>query len=113
MSWITDSEDGVIIQVRATPRASKNQVQGLHGEAVKIRLQAPPVDGKANDALIEFLAEKLGIPQRQVVLLSGQTSRQKRISLQGVTTVQVAEALGISIARQGTLSLLEPDDNRK
>jgi len=98
MSWITDSQGGAMIQVHATPRASKSEIQGLHGEAVKIRLKAPPVDGKANDALIEFLADSLGIPQRQITLLSGQTSRQKRLSLQGVTARQVADAFGISIA---------------
>jgi hypothetical protein len=98
MSWITDSKSGVIIQVHASPRASKSQIQGLHGDALKIRLQAPPVDGKANQALIGFLAETLGIPQRQITLLSGQTSRQKRLSLQGITARQVEISLGISVA---------------
>jgi hypothetical protein len=98
MSWITDSKSGVIIQVHASPRASKSQIQGLHGDALKIRLQAPPVDGKANQALIGFLAETLGIPQRQITLLSGQTSRQKRLGLQGITARQVEISLGISVA---------------
>jgi hypothetical protein len=98
MSWITDSKSGVIIQVHASPRASKTQVQGLHGEALKIRLQAPPVDGKANETLIEFLAKTLGIPQRQITLISGQTSRQKRLNLQGITANQVGIRLGINIA---------------
>jgi uncharacterized protein YggU (UPF0235/DUF167 family) len=56
------------------------------------------VDGKANQALIGFLAETLGIPQRQITLLSGQTSRQKRLSLQGITARQVEISLGISVA---------------
>ncbi|MEI8140785.1 MAG: DUF167 domain-containing protein [bacterium] len=98
MSWITDSKEGAIIQVHASPRASKTQVQGLHGDALKIRLQAPPVDGKANETLIEFLAETLGIPQRQITLLAGQTSRQKRLSLQGITAKQVEIRLGINVA---------------
>ncbi|MEI6166554.1 MAG: DUF167 domain-containing protein [bacterium] len=98
MSWITDSKSGVIIQVHASPRASKTQIQGLHGDAVKIRLQAPPVDGKANETLIEFLAKTLGIPQRQITLISGQTSRQKRLNLQGITANQVGISLGINIA---------------
>ena len=98
MSWITDSKEGVIIQVHASPRASKTQVQGLHGDALKIRLQAPPVDGKANETLIEFLAKTLGIPQRQITLISGQTSRQKRLNLQGITANQVGISLGINIA---------------
>ena len=98
MSWITDSKNGSIIQVHATPRASKSQIQGLHGDALKIRLQAAPVDGKANEALVEFLAEWLGVPQRHITLLSGQTSRQKRLCIQGVTAHQVAEAIGINVA---------------
>ena len=98
MSWITDSKEGVIIQVHASPRASKTQVQGLHGDALKIRLQAPPVDGKANETLIEVLAKTLGIPQRQITLISGQTSRQKRLNLQGITANQVGISLGINIA---------------
>jgi uncharacterized protein (TIGR00251 family) len=98
MSWIIDSKGGAIIQVHASPRASKNQIQGLHGEALKIRLQAPPVDGKANETLIEFLAEMLGIPQRQITILAGQTSRQKRLGLQGITAEQVEIRLGINVA---------------
>ncbi|MEI6563611.1 MAG: DUF167 domain-containing protein [bacterium] len=98
MTWITECKSDVIIRVHATPRASKSQIQGQHGDALKIRLQAPPVDGKANDALIEFLSETLGIPQRQITLLSGQTSRQKRVAIQGVTARQVSEAFRISIA---------------
>lgn len=96
MSWITDSKEGLIIQVHASPRASKTQIQGLHGDALKIRLQAPPVDGKANETLIEFLAESLNIPQRQISLLSGHTSRHKRLCLQGITASQVTHALGLA-----------------
>ena len=98
MSWITDSKSGVIIQIHASPRASKTQIQGLHGDALKIRLKAPPVDGKANEALIGFLAETLGIPQRQITLLAGQTSRQKRLIIQGITAREVEISLGISVA---------------
>lgn len=93
MSWIMDSKSGVIIQVHATPRASQNQIQGLHGEAIKIRLQAPPVDGKANETLIHFIAGTLGIPQRQITLLSGQTSRRKRLNIQGISLSQVCSRL--------------------
>lgn len=93
MSWITPSKDGVVIQIHATPRASRSQVQGLHGDALKVRLQAPPVDGKANEALIDFIAGKFGIPSRRVVLVSGQTGRQKRIAVQGMTPDQAIQAL--------------------
>jgi len=98
MSWISDSTGGALIQVHASPRASKNQILGLHGDALKIRLKAPPVDGKANEALIEFLSQTLGIPPRQITLLSGQTSRKKRLKLQGISASQVENTLGISVA---------------
>jgi len=93
MSWITESNDGVILAIHATPRASKSQVQGLHGDALKVRLQAPPVDGKANEALVEFLAGTLGIAHRQISLVSGQTSRQKRIAIRGLTAGAISKAL--------------------
>jgi uncharacterized protein (TIGR00251 family) len=79
MSWITDSSAGCIITVHAAPRAARNQIQGTHGDALKIRLKAPPVDGKANRALLSFLAQCLGLPPRQLELLTGDTGRHKRI----------------------------------
>jgi uncharacterized protein (TIGR00251 family) len=85
---MTETREGIVLSIHATPRASKSQIQGLHGEALKIRLQAPPVDGKANDTLLEYLAKVLNVPRRQVILLSGQTSRQKRVSVKGITAAQ-------------------------
>ena len=94
MRWLTDTKNGVVINVLATPRAARNQIQGLHGDAIKIRLKAPPVDGKANEALVDFLSEILGIPQRQITLVAGQTNRQKRLSVQGLTMELVRLKLG-------------------
>lgn len=93
MSWITETKDGVILNIHATPRASRNQIQGEHGDALKIRLNAPPVDGKANEALIDFLSEVLDIPQRQLTLLSGQASRKKRVAVRDTTAKQILEEL--------------------
>lgn len=90
MSWITETKEGVVLAIHATPRASKNQIQGLHGEALKIRIQSSPVDGKANAALLEYLAEILNIPRQHVTLLSGQTSRQKRVLIRGITLSQAS-----------------------
>ena len=95
MSWITETKDGVILNIHATPRASKSQVQGLHGDALKVRLQAPPVDGKANEALLEFLSDTLGVPQRRLALVSGHTSRQKRVAVSGVTLHTVTKILNV------------------
>ena len=66
---------------------------GPHGDAVKIRLQAPPVDGKANDALIQLLAARLGVPRTSLELLSGQSGRQKRMLIRGLTQQQAEERL--------------------
>jgi hypothetical protein len=79
MNWFQKTSDGVVLNIRVVPRASKTAVQGVLGDMLKIRLQAPPVDGKANAALVEFLADTLGIAKSSVVLLSGETGRAKRV----------------------------------
>jgi uncharacterized protein (TIGR00251 family) len=63
------------------PGAKKSEVAGLYGDALKIRLAAPPVDGRANEALIAFLAQRLGLPKSALTLKSGQSSRRKRIEV--------------------------------
>lgn len=70
--------------IRLQPRASKNEIAGLHGSSLKIRLTAPPVDGLANDALIGFLSDKLGVARRNVCIVSGHTSRTKVVEIGGV-----------------------------
>ena len=84
-----------MLQVHACPRAAQNNVQGLHGDAVKIRLRAPPVDGKANAALVAFLANTLGVPERQVTLVGGQTGRHKRVRIAGLGAAAVRARLGL------------------
>lgn len=71
----------VFLNVHIQPRASKDEVVGEHGGRIKIRTCAPPVDGKANDHLIGFLATLFGVPRRQVQLISGETGRQKRFEI--------------------------------
>lgn len=66
------------------PGAKRTAVAGLHGEALKIRLAAPPVDGKANACLVEFVADTLGVAKSRVSLISGQTSRTKKIAVAGL-----------------------------
>ena len=82
MSWITVTKDGVILNIHATPRASKSQVQGLYGDALKVRLQAPPVDGKANKYLIGFLAGFFGVPKSKITLLKGATNKFKTVEIE-------------------------------
>jgi uncharacterized protein (TIGR00251 family) len=89
----TTEDQRVCFEVRVQPRASKTEVAGEYGSAIKIRLQAPPVDGRANEALIAFLAETLGIAARAVEIVSGHTGRTKRIAIEGLTVEQVRQRL--------------------
>lgn len=73
----------VFIAIHVQPRASRTEVVGLHGEAVKIRLKAPPVDGAANEELVRFVAERLGVPRADVEIVSGATGRAKRLRIRG------------------------------
>jgi uncharacterized protein (TIGR00251 family) len=97
MSWITQTPRGVILAIHATPRASKAGIQGLHGHALKVRLRAPPVDGKANTALIEYLAEVLDVPQRNISILSGETARHKRVLVANVDLATIALRIGLPV----------------
>jgi uncharacterized protein len=89
MTWLVADGDGVTLRLHIQPGAKKTEVAGLHGEALKIRLAAPPVDGKANACLIAFLADQLGVAKSAVGLLSGDTSRAKRVHIGGVEPAAV------------------------
>ena len=75
---------GVRFAVRVHPRASHPGVHGVHGDSLKVRLSAPPVDGAANDALVELLAELLEVPRRAVRIVSGLSSRAKVVEVDGI-----------------------------
>jgi len=75
------------LTVHVQPGAKTTGAVGLYNDALKIRLSAPPVDGKANQALIDYLAKYLGVPVRQISLESGQQSRRKRLRIQGISAL--------------------------
>jgi uncharacterized protein (TIGR00251 family) len=77
------------VGVHVQPRASRDEVVGMHGAALKVRLRAPPVDGAANDALVALLAERLGVPRRAVRIVAGGTSRAKMVEIDGTTEAAV------------------------
>jgi uncharacterized protein (TIGR00251 family) len=77
------------ITVRVQPRASRNEIVGRQGDALKVRLTAPPVDGAANEALVELLAKTLGISRRSITIVSGASARIKVVELAGVTEERV------------------------
>jgi uncharacterized protein (TIGR00251 family) len=85
MDWIRETSKGVLLPIRVVPRAAKNEIQGVHGDALKVRLQAPPVEGKANQALIRFLSDTLDIPRSQLSVASGETGRNKAVLIAGIT----------------------------
>lgn len=81
------------INVYVQPRASKTAVAGMHDGAVKIRLAAPPVDGAANAALVEFVADQLGVAKSRVRITAGLASRRKTVEVDGISAQQLADAL--------------------
>ncbi|BAO28079.1 DUF167 domain-containing protein [Sulfuritalea hydrogenivorans] len=95
MTWLTADDQGVTLRLHIQPGAKKTEAVGLHGEALKIRLAAPPVDGKANACLIAFLADRLGVARAAVSLVSGESSRAKRVRVCGVDRTSVAGAFPI------------------
>jgi uncharacterized protein (TIGR00251 family) len=86
---ITATPEGVIFNVRVIPRARKTQCSGIRDEALVVRVAAPPVEGAANDALIEFLSAALRVPRRAVQIVSGDRARHKRVTITGVTADQI------------------------
>jgi uncharacterized protein len=91
---IHESQGEVTFAVKVHPRAKKNAITGELGDALKVSLTAPPIDGRANEACIEFFAKLLKVPRSSVTIASGQNSRNKVIRVAGITTQQVRERLG-------------------
>ena len=92
---LTETPEGVILNVKAQPRSSKAGIDGLLGDAVKVRIRCAPVDGKANKELVETVADAFDLPKSMVVFKSGETSKTKRILLKGVTSARVREVTGL------------------
>jgi uncharacterized protein (TIGR00251 family) len=86
---IKASDGSVSFYVRVQPRASREAIEGGYADALKIRLTAPPVDGRANEALTRLLAERLNVPRAAVRIVAGEKSRRKRVIVAGVTREQV------------------------
>ena len=94
MGYFTETGEGVILNVRAQPRSSKSGLDGILGDALKVRIRCAPVDGKANKELVETLADAFGLPKSRVVFKSGETSKTKRIILCGLTGAEVRAVVG-------------------
>lgn len=90
---IQPTPDGVVINVRVIPRSGQSCLSGTRGDALLARLQAPPVDGKANDELIDLIAAALDVPARAVSIVAGERSRQKRVRVSGIDARTAASRL--------------------
>jgi uncharacterized protein (TIGR00251 family) len=93
MISIRDTPQGATFAVRVHPRARKNAIVGEIGDSLKLALTAPPVEGRANEACIEFLAEFLKVPRSSITIAAGQSSRNKVVRVRGLTAAEVADRL--------------------
>ena len=93
MGFLMEADGGVTLSVRVVPRASRNQIVGVESGALKIKLTAPPVKGAANEALVQFMAEWLGVRRSAVSIRSGDKARHKRVHVAGVSREQVVRRL--------------------
>lgn len=92
-AWLRQERDGCLLILHVQPGAKRTELAGQHGDALKIRLAAPPVEGRANQALVAWLAERLRVPKRDVTLVSGETSREKRVRVEGLAAATVCASL--------------------
>ena len=94
MTCPIDEQAGtLVLRVRATPKASRNAIQGTHEDSLKVSVQAPPENGKANDAIRKLLAKALKLRPSQVELKSGKSSRDKRFQIEGLTRAELEERI--------------------
>ena len=90
--WIRQREGVITLALRVQPRASRDEITGLHGDSLKVRITAPPVDGAANEHLLRFIARLFGVAPAQVRLLRGETGRDKLVAVSGATALPAALA---------------------
>lgn len=94
--WLSEGPAGCILTVHVQPGARGAGVVGVHGDALKIRIDAPPVDGRANQALLNFLSDRLGIAKSLLSVLSGESSRRKRVLVRGLSMAALAARLQVT-----------------
>jgi uncharacterized protein len=92
---VRPNASGARLQLRVQPRASRDEIAGITGGAIRVRLMAPPVDGAANDALLRLLAARLDLPRSALTLVSGHTGRTKVVAVDGVSAEEVGRRLGL------------------
>ena len=95
--WLQETKDGVVLTVKAVPRAARSEIAGIDDEWLRVRIKAPPVDGKANEALVKFFAEFFAVPKGSVGIISGDTARLKRVRINGMTAEKAKVAFSAVI----------------
>ena len=90
-------EASITLKVRLQPRASRDGIDGLHGDALKVKVTAPPLEGRANKAVKKLLSEHLGIAPSQVEIIAGERSREKLLRISGISRAEIEKALGITL----------------
>ena len=95
MDVIERTATGVRIRLHVQPRASRSELAGRHGDAIKVRLTAPPVDGAANEALLQFLAVRLQVPRSALSLVSGGSGRSKVVAIEAISPEDASRRLGL------------------
>jgi uncharacterized protein (TIGR00251 family) len=91
------NEAALFLKIHLFPRASRDEISGMHGDAIKIKVTAPPVEGKANEALKRFIARKLNLAASQIEIVAGQRSRDKILKISGISRAEVEKALGCTL----------------
>lgn len=92
---LQDTKDGAILTIHVQPKASRTECVGIHGDAIKIRVAAPPVDGRANEALVAFLAACLGLAPSGIEIVAGTSGRHKRVLVKRCAVKDVLARLGL------------------
>ena len=93
MSWLSENGNVITLTVRVIPRASRSEIVGEHGDALKIKLVSPPVDGAANEELIKLLARSFGVPKSDVAITAGHTSKTKKVRITGIARERITAIL--------------------
>lgn len=91
--WIKEKNGCLFVRLHVQPRASKNEIAGIHGDSLKVRLTSPPVEGAANSLLIEFMAKRLGVSRSKVEIVAGEKSRHKTLKIEGLSKAEAATSL--------------------
>lgn len=95
---IQEDSDGVRLRVRVTPRAAKSALAGVADSVLRVRIAAPPVDGKANEALLRYLSELFAVPVRRVAIVHGESGREKTVKITGLKREEALQALRRALA---------------